>query len=98
MTRGKQILNIKRANIKAVTASSSIWQVRDRTKLTKRKGRAQCGGVSEPVLLRELREGGQSLESSSITRSPVQLIEGLHGLPDDLVDRIDGRRREVDGG
>jgi len=33
-----------------------------------------------------------------VARSPVQLIEGLYGLPDNLVDRIDGRRREVDGG
>jgi len=33
-----------------------------------------------------------------VGRGPVQLIEGLHGLPDNLVDRIDGRRREVDGG
>ena len=30
-----------------------------------------------------------------VARSPVQLIEGLHGLPYNFVDRINGRMREV---
>jgi len=58
------------------------------------------GGVQEPVLLGVEGGGGVSgvVFHDEVAHSPVQLIEGLHGLPDNLVDRIDGRRREVDGG
>ena len=72
-----------------------ISLVRDRTKLTKRKGRAQWGrGVRASTAGRG--EGGGAVIGvffhDEVAGRPVQLIEGLHGLPDNLFDRIDGRR------
>jgi len=51
--------------------------------------------VRESVLLGELCGGGGVIEvvfHDEVTRSPIQLIEGLHGLPDNLVNRIEGER------
>jgi len=74
---------------------------RDHTKLTKRKGRVQWGRGARASTTGRVEGGGVVIGvvlHDEVVRSPVQLIEGLHGLPDNLVDRIDGRRREVNGG
>jgi len=71
-------------------------------KLTKRKGRAQWPGEGARASTAGRVEGGGGVIvvvfHDEDARSPIQLIQGLHGLPDNLVDRIDGRMREVDGG
>jgi len=67
----------------------------------KRKGRAQWGKVARASTAGRVEGGGGVIRvvfHDEVSRSPVQLIEGLHGLPDNLVNRINRRRREVDGG
>jgi len=67
---------------------------RNCTKLVNQKGRARWGRVARASIAG--RSGGKGQDE--VTRSPIQLVEGLHGFPYSLNDRIDCGRREVDAG
>jgi len=69
--------------------------------LTKQKGRAQWGRGARASTAGTVERGGDVIRvvfHDEVNYNPIQLIEGLHGLPDNLVNRIDGRMCEVHGG
>ena len=74
--------------------SSHFWNCK---KLVSQKGRASGGGLREPALLGEVGERGK-IKSPAAPSSWLNQMEGLHGFPYNLDDRIDLGRRQVDVG